>query len=100
MLLFGQGLLNCHIRVTGRVIVMQRPVVLPFLRPFSPNTFAQTRQSVNIENNSNTCPRRYKFEIHYSFIIEKMPTVEDIKENPDARLRPIKKEDFCQCYNN
>jgi hypothetical protein len=27
-------------------------------------------------------------------------TVEDIKENPDARLHAIKKEDFNQCYNN
>jgi hypothetical protein len=26
--------------------------------------------------------------------------VEDIKENADARLRTIKKEDFHQCYNN
>jgi hypothetical protein len=26
--------------------------------------------------------------------------VEDIKENADARLRAIKKEDFHQCYNN
>jgi transposase len=27
-------------------------------------------------------------------------TVEDMKENADARLRAIKKEDFYQCYNN
>jgi hypothetical protein len=52
----GQELLNCHSRVTGRVIMMQRPVVLPFLRLFSSNTFAQTRQNVHIESSSNTCP--------------------------------------------
>jgi hypothetical protein len=27
-------------------------------------------------------------------------TVKDFKENADARLRAIKKEDFHQCYNN
>jgi hypothetical protein len=30
----------------------------------------------------------------------RLATVEDIKENADARLRAIKKEDFHQCYNN
>jgi hypothetical protein len=51
--------LNCHSSVTERVIVMQRPVVRPFLRPFSLNTFAQTRQSAHVESSSNTWPRRY-----------------------------------------
>jgi hypothetical protein len=60
---FGQDLLNCHNRVTERVIVMQRPVVLPFLMPFSPNTFAQTRQNFNVESSS-----MYEFVVHYSFI--------------------------------
>jgi hypothetical protein len=36
--------------------VMQRPVVLPFLMPFSPNTFSKTSQNVHVESRSNTCP--------------------------------------------
>jgi hypothetical protein len=60
---FGQKLLNCHSRVTGCVIVMQRPVVLPFLRPFSPNTFAQMSQNFQLESSSNTCPHRYEFAV-------------------------------------
>jgi hypothetical protein len=68
-IVFGQELLNCHGPVSGS-IVMQRPV-LSLLRPFSPNTFAQMRQNVHIENSTNTCPCRYEFAVHYSFIIEK-----------------------------
>jgi hypothetical protein len=68
---FGQELLNCHSHVTGRVIVMQRPVVLSFLRPFPPSTFSQTSQNFHVEISSNTCPRRYEFPVHCFFIIEK-----------------------------
>jgi hypothetical protein len=39
--------------------------------PFSPNTFVQKRRNVHVEISSNTCPRRYEFAVHYSFIIEK-----------------------------
>jgi hypothetical protein len=39
---FGQEVLNCHSRVTGRIIVMQRPVVLQFLGPFC-LTFSRIR---------------------------------------------------------
>jgi hypothetical protein len=61
----SQELLNCHHRVTGRIVMLQDPAILPFLRPSLPHILTQMCQNLNVVSSSNASPRRQKFVMHY-----------------------------------
>jgi hypothetical protein len=62
----SQELLNCHRCVTGRIVMVQDPAILPFLKPSSPHILRQTCQNFNIVSSSNASPPRHKFVVHYA----------------------------------
>jgi hypothetical protein len=52
----SQELLNCHRCVTGRIVMVQDPAILPFLRPPSPHILTRTCQNLNVVSSSNASP--------------------------------------------
>jgi hypothetical protein len=85
-------------RTTGRCITITHPVTR--LRQFL------ARNNIPIVPHPSYSPDLAPSDF-WLFLTLKMglrerrfATVEDIKENADARLCAIKKEDFHQCYNN
>jgi hypothetical protein len=62
----SQELLNCHRLVTGCIVMVQDPAILPFLRPSSPHILTQTCQNLNVVSSGNASPPRHKFVVHYA----------------------------------
>jgi hypothetical protein len=62
----SQELLNCHCCVTERIVMVQDPAILPFLRLSLPHILTQTCRNLNIVSSSNASPPRHKFVVHYA----------------------------------
>jgi hypothetical protein len=52
--------------VTGRIVMVKDPAILPFLRLSSPHILTQTCQNLNAVSSSNASPPRHKFVVHYA----------------------------------
>jgi hypothetical protein len=83
----GRELLNFHSRVTGSIMTVQL-----FLAKNNIPIVPQPPYSPDLAPSD--------FWLKMGLRGRRFAMVEDIKQNADARLRAIKKDDFHRCYNN
>jgi hypothetical protein len=62
----SQELLKYHRRVTERIVMVQDPAILPFLRLSLPLILTQMCQNLSVVSSSNVSPPRHKFVVHYA----------------------------------
>jgi hypothetical protein len=62
----GEELLHNMRCVSRCVIVMQKPLSLPLVAPFTPNCMAQPLENLHVEMTINRLSKRYELMVHHT----------------------------------